>query len=128
MIKRVLRTLIVLALVTVGLVSFIGFPESESNGTRSLTRTLITKAGGYYWVSQSLSLEEQLPIYKAYGVSWVVFYSIPSTAQVALVHSYDIGVIVYQNALAAEYTDLRGRDYDDATIEDWAQWDQTVFT
>jgi hypothetical protein len=120
--KRVLRTLIVLALVSVVLVSLTEFPESVSSGTRPLTKTLISKAGGYYWVSQSLTLEEQLPIYKAYGVSWVVFYSIPSTAQVTLVHSYDIGVIVYQNALAAEYTDLRGRGYDDNTIRDWAQW------
>ncbi len=73
-------------------------------------------------MTQSLSLSQQLPIYKAYGVSWVVFYSVPSRDDVSLVHSYGIGALVYVNALAATYTQLTGLGFNYATIRDWAQW------
>jgi len=68
-----------------------------------------------------MDLESELRIYQQFDVKWVVFYDIPSRGEVNLVHQYGMSALVYQNALAAEYTDLRRRGYDDDTIKDWAQ-------
>jgi len=69
-----------------------------------------------------MDLESELRIYQQNNVEWVVFYNIPSSAEVNLVHQYGMSALVYQNALAAEYTDLRQRGYSDETIKSWAQY------
>jgi len=68
-----------------------------------------------------LNLAYELEIYQRWGVKWVTFYGIPTRTQTDLVHQYGLKAVVYINALAIEYTELRGLGYDDNTIRDWAQ-------
>ena len=100
--------------------------QSDPLSTNPLSKILIARIGPAYWDStryaqMGLNLAYELEIYQRWGVKWVTFYGIPTRAQTDLVHQYGLKALVYVNALAIEYTELRTLGYDDDTIREWAQ-------
>jgi len=126
--KKIFTSLLILSSILITFATIAAWTiEPCSSESYPLSKMLIARIGPAYpadstrYAQLRLTLARELEIYQRWGVKWVVFYGIPTREQTDLVHRYGLKALVYANALAIEYTELRRLGYDDATIKDWAQ-------